>query len=87
MNNLTWSGNSPAKKSEIIKDETKTKKKVDYKKELLDLERVLEKIEEKYEMRPTNPVSSSIVNLKSSIEALKKEIENMKYMDGKRSDN
>ncbi len=86
MNNLTWSGNSPAKKSEIIKDETKTKKKVDYKKELLDLERVLEKIEEKYEMRPTNPVSSSIVNLKSSIEALKKEIENMKYMDGKRSD-
>jgi hypothetical protein len=87
MNNLTWSGNSPAKKSEIIKDETKTKKKVDYKKELLDLERVLEKIEEKYDMRPTNPVSSSIVNLKSSIEALKKEIENMKYMDGKRSDN
>jgi archaellum component FlaC len=74
MNNLTWSGN-------------KAKKKVDFKKELLDLEKVLERVKEKYELRPTNPVSSAIVNLNSSIEGLKKEVENMKYLDGKGSDN
>ena len=53
----------------------------------MDLEKVLERVKEKYELRPTNPVSSAIVNLNSSIEGLKKEIENMKYLDGKGSDN
>jgi archaellum component FlaC len=87
MNNLTWSGNNPTKKTETRKDENKAKKKVDFKKELLDLEKVLERVKEKYELRPTNPVSSAIVNLNSSIEGLKKEVENMKYLDGKGSDN
>jgi len=87
MNNLTWSGNNPTKKTETQKDENKAKKKVDFKKELLDLEKVLERVKEKYELRPTNPVSSAIVNLNSSIEGIKREIENMKYLDGKGSDN
>lgn len=86
MDNLTVTGNIPIKKTETQKKATKARNRIDFKKELLDLERVFERVKEKYELHPTNPVSSAILNLNSCIEGLKKEIENMKYADGKESD-
>lgn len=86
MNNLTWSGNSTTKIS-VVKDDPKTKKKVDYKKEFSDLQKILEKLEEKYLTKPTNPVSGAIINLKSCLEGLKKEIDdNMNFSDAKKGD-
>lgn len=87
MNNLTWSGNTVVNKSEKPKEESKLKKKVDYKKEISDLEKILEKLCEKYEIRPTNPVSGAIINLRSTLESLRKEAENTKFLDAKGSDN
>jgi hypothetical protein len=86
MNNLTWSGNSTQKPQEI-KEDVKSKKKIDYKKDLVDLEKVLERVKEKYEIKPTNPVSSAIVNISSAIEGIKREIENITYMDARKNNN
>lgn len=86
MNNLTWSGDS-AKKKQDVKEESKTKKKIDYKKDLTDLEKILERIKEKYEIKPTNPISSAMVNLDGAIERVKREIENITYMDARKDNN
>lgn len=86
MNNLTWSGNSPARK-DLLKSEIdeKSKKKIDYKKEFLDLQKILEKLEEKYHNKPTNPVSGAIVDLRSCIMSLEKELkDNINFPDDKR---
>lgn len=77
MNNLTWSG-SPTQKNQETKGEIKPKKKVDYKKDLIDLQKILERLKEKYEIKPTNPISSSIVNLVSTTECIKREMDNTK---------
>jgi thiamine pyrophosphokinase len=86
MNNLTWSGDS-AKKKQDVKEESKTKKKIDYKKDLTDLEKILERIKEKYGIKPTNPISSAMVNLDGAIEGVKREIENITYMDARKDNN
>ena len=86
MNNLTWSGDS-SKKKDDIREESKTKKKIDYKKDLADLEKILEKVKEKYEIKPTNPISSAIVNLDGAIAGIKREIENITYMDARKNNN
>lgn len=86
MNNLTWSGDS-GKKKQDAKEESKTKKKIDYKKDLTDLEKILERIKEKYEIKPTNPISSAMVNLDGAIEGIKREIENITYMDARKDNN
>jgi hypothetical protein len=77
MNNLTWSG-STSQNNQETKGEIKSKKKVDYKKDLTDLQKILERLKEKYEIKPTNPISSSIVNLVSTIECIKREMNNTK---------
>jgi hypothetical protein len=86
MNNLTWSGNFKQEPQEI-KPDPKAKKKIDYKKDLSDLQKVLERIEEKYGIKPTNPISSAIVNLHSAIGGITREIENITYMDARKSNN
>ena len=86
MNNLTWSGNFKQEPQEI-KTDTKVKKKVDYKKDLSDLQKILEKIKEKYEIKPTNPISSAIVNLHSAIDGITREIGNITYMDARKGNN
>lgn len=80
MNNLTWSG-SHTQKNQETKGENKPKKKVDYKKDLIDLQKILERIKEKYEIKPSNPISSSIVNLVSTMECIKREIDNTKDLN------
>lgn len=80
MNNLTWSG-SHTQKNQETRGEIKPKKKVDYKKDLVDLQKILERIKEKYEIKPSNPISSSIVNLVSTIECIKREINNTKDLN------
>jgi hypothetical protein len=77
MNNLTWSG-STSQNNQETKGGIKSKKKVDYKKDLTDLQKILERLKEKYEIKPTNPISSSIVNLVSTIECIKREMNNTK---------
>jgi hypothetical protein len=86
MNNLTWSGNFKQEPQEI-KTDPKTKKKIDYKKDLVDLQKIMERIKEKYEIKPSNPISSAIVNLGSVIEGIEREIENITYMDARKSNN
>ena len=86
MNNLTWSGNFKREPQEI-KTDPKTKKKIDYKKDLVDLQKILERIKEKYEIKPSNPISSAIVNLGSVIEGIEREIENITYMDARKDNN
>jgi hypothetical protein len=77
MNNLTWSG-STSQNNQETKGGIKSKKKVDYKKDLTDLRKILERLKEKYEIKPTNPISSSIINLVSTIECIKREMTNTK---------
>jgi hypothetical protein len=86
MNNLTWSGN-PKQKPQEIKGDGKTKKKIDYKKDLIDLQKLRERIQEKYEIKPSNPISSAIVNIGSAIEGIEREIENITYMDARKDNN
>jgi hypothetical protein len=86
MNNLTWSGNFKQEPQEI-KTDSKAKKKIDYKKDLTDLQKILERIKEKYEVKPTNPISSAIVNLHGAIDGIAREIENIMYMDARKSNN
>lgn len=69
MSNNTSSGSS----TKNLK-ESKIKKKNDYTKEISDLEKVMEKIEEKYLSGPNSYTSSAIMNLKSCIDGLKKSI-------------
>ena len=86
MNNLTWSGN-PKQKPQEIKGDGKTKKKIDYKKDLIDLQKLRERIQEKYEIKPSNPISSAIVNIGSAIEGIEREIGNITYMDARKDNN
>lgn len=80
MNNLSWSGSFPQKNKEIPV-ENKPKRKLDYKKDLVDLQKILERLKEKYQIKPTNAISSSIVNLDSAIQAIKREMENISYIN------
>jgi hypothetical protein len=70
MNNLSFSENK--KKKSTSKEEPKKLKNIEYSKETLDLEKILAKVEEKYELKADNHVSGALVYIKYSIESLKK---------------
>jgi hypothetical protein len=72
MNNLTWSGKSPEDKKPQAKKEDIKKKKISYTKETEDLEKIYNKIKEKYDLHPHNKVSKAIIDLSSVLENLKK---------------
>jgi lipopolysaccharide biosynthesis glycosyltransferase len=71
MDNITFSNN---KKKVMSKDDSKPKKKIEYTKEISDLEKILSKVEEKYPLKPSNNISGALVYIRYSIESLKKEI-------------
>jgi hypothetical protein len=71
MNNLSWSGDNPEKKTQIKKEDTK-KKKIDYKKEIEDLEKIYQRILVKYELHAHSKVSNAMIDIKGSLENLKK---------------
>jgi hypothetical protein len=71
MNNLTWSGSSD-KKAGAKQEETKPKKKVDYAKEIADLQKIYAKIQEKYDLSPHSKVSNTLIDLSAAIDNLKK---------------
>jgi hypothetical protein len=85
MNNLSWSGESSKKKSDT-KEYSKIKK-VDYKKELSDLEKIHSKIQEKYNIKSTNPISSALVNIRAAIDGLKREIEDSNFINAQEGNN
>ena len=72
MNNLSFSDNNK-KKSSSSKEDPKAKKKIEYTKEIAELEKILAKVEEKYTLKASNGISSALVYIKYSIESLKKE--------------
>jgi hypothetical protein len=72
MNNLSFSDNNK-KKNTSTKEDVKAKKKIEYTKEIADLEKILAKVEEKYTLKASNSISSALVYIKYSIESLKKE--------------
>jgi hypothetical protein len=71
MNNLTWSGSSD-KKAGTKQEETKPKKKVDYAKEIADLQKIYAKIQEKYDLSPHSKVSNTLIDISAAIDNLKK---------------
>jgi hypothetical protein len=73
MNNISISDNNK-KKSSSPKEDPKVKKKIEYTKEIADLEKILTKVEEKYVLKASNSISSALVYIKYSIESLKKEV-------------
>lgn len=70
MNNLSWSKESSAKP--VVKDEPKTRKKITYKKEIEDLEKIKSKLKEKYEYFAVNRISNAIIEIETAIQNLKK---------------
>ena len=71
MNNLSWSGDSPEKKTPVKKEDTK-KKKIDYKKEIEDLEKIYQRILVKYELQAHSKISNAMIDIRCSLENLKK---------------
>ncbi len=70
MNNLSWSKTSSVKTTS--KSEEKPKKKISYKKEIEDLEKIKSRLEEKYESVAINRVSNSILEIETAIQNLKR---------------
>lgn len=70
MNNLSWSKNSSTKT--IDKPEEKSKKKISFKKEIEELEKIKGKLKEKYELAAINRISNSILEVETAIQNLKK---------------
>lgn len=71
MNNLTWSGASD-KKAATKQEETKPKKKIDYSKEIADLQKMYTRIKEKYDLSPHSKVSNTLIDISAAIDNLKK---------------
>ena len=71
MDNITFSNKGKKETKESAKQKNK---KVDYIKEIADLEKTLEKIQDKYELNPNNHISGASTYLRACIESLKKSI-------------
>jgi hypothetical protein len=71
MNNLSWSGESSEKKTSVKKEDPK-KKKIDYKKEIEDLEKIYQRISVKYELHAHSKVSNAMIDIMGSLDNLKK---------------
>jgi len=71
MNNLSFSDSS-SNKSKQKGDDNKNKKKIDYTKEITDLQKIYNRIKEKYEIVPNTRVSNALVDLKGTIDNLKR---------------
>lgn len=72
MNNLSWSSENPTSKKPQAKKEEAKKKKIDYKKEMEDLEKIHKRILDKYELHAHNKVSNAMIDIRGAIENLKK---------------
>lgn len=72
MNNLSWSSESTGSKKTPAKKEDAKKKKIDYKKEIEDLEKIHQRILAKYELHAHSKVSSAMVDIRGALENLKK---------------
>lgn len=72
MNNLSWSKESKPKAKDEIKPDNKQKKKISYKKEIEDLEKIKIRLQEKYESLAINRISNSILEIETAIQNLKK---------------
>lgn len=72
MNNLSWSSESSGSKKTQSKKEDTKKKKIDYAKEIDDLDKIYQKILAKYELHAHTKVSNAMIDIKGAIENLKK---------------
>jgi hypothetical protein len=72
MNNLSWSKESTSKKAADKEEPAKQKKKISYKKEIEDLEKIKSRLKEKYESLAINRVSNAILEVETAIHNLKK---------------
>lgn len=72
MNNLSWSGEKESPKKDSTKKEDLKKKKISYTKEIEDLQKIHNKIEEKYSLMPHNKISGALVDIRCALENLKK---------------
>lgn len=72
MNNLSWSSESEGSKKTQSKKEDIKKKKIDYKKEIDDLEKIYQRISDKYELHAHSKVSNAMIDIKGALENLKK---------------
>jgi hypothetical protein len=71
MNNLSWSKEaSPLKQENKI--ENKPRKKISYKKEIEELEKIKSKLKDKYESIAINKISNAILEIETAIQNLKK---------------
>ncbi len=73
MNNLSWSKESTSKKTIEKEEPPKPKKKISYKKEIEDLEKVKSRLKEKYEVFAINRISNAILEVETAIQNLKKQ--------------
>ena len=75
MNNLSWSSEDSKEKNAKPKNDSKgdsKKKKVDYKKEIEDLEKIYQRILSKYETSAHSKVSNAMIDIRGALENLKK---------------
>lgn len=70
MNNLSWSKSSSTKA--VNKIEEKPKKKISFKKEIEDLEKIKSRLKEKYDLIAINRISNSILEIETAIQNLRK---------------
>lgn len=71
MNNLTWSSGESSKKTIPVKIEPKPKKKISFKKDIEDLQKLNERLKEKYDSVAINRISNAIMEIETAIRNLK----------------
>jgi hypothetical protein len=71
MNNLSFSDSS-SNKGKQKGDDNKNKKKIDYSKEITDLQKIYDRIKEKYNTVPNTRISNAMIDLSGSIDNLKR---------------
>jgi hypothetical protein len=75
MNNINFSEKEKgASKMKVAHKKDSKKSPEDYKKEITELQKTLEKIQEKYEKNPSSRISSCILNIKSAIQEIEKDL-------------
>jgi hypothetical protein len=75
MNNISLGGNSKKEpKMKIVHKKDSKNSLDDYSKEITELEKTLLKIQEKYQKNPSSRISSCMLNIKSAIEEIRKDL-------------
>lgn len=75
MNNISFPNINTEKNG--IPKEKENPKKLDYKKEIRDIEKILNALIKKYEISPNVWISNSIMDIRSSLEKIKRFEENV----------